>query len=69
MATAQSQAQMLWLQAFAACTIHKMVPFNPVDKKTSAVATMPDGQKIVTCKGAPQVALHICMHQGVACHW
>ncbi|KAK9833891.1 hypothetical protein WJX74_009082 [Apatococcus lobatus] len=35
--------------------IHSVVPFNPVDKKTSASVTGPDGSSFVTCKGAPQI--------------
>ena len=43
------------LQALGQFQIHSVVPFNPVDKKTSADVTGPDGSSFVTCKGAPQV--------------
>ncbi len=36
-------------------TIHRFIPFNPVDKKTIAYVTGPDGKSFVTAKGAPQI--------------
>ncbi|GAQ86610.1 h+ ATPase [Klebsormidium nitens] len=36
-------------------TVTKFVPFNPVDKKTVAHVTLPNGTQILTTKGAPQV--------------
>lgn len=42
-------------KAIAGWNITRLVPFNPVDKKTLAEATSPTGQHIVTCKGAPQI--------------
>ena len=35
--------------------ITKFIPFNPVDKKTQATVIMPSGEKLMACKGAPQV--------------
>ena len=35
--------------------IEKLIPFNPVDKKTAAHLIMPDGTKLIVTKGAPQV--------------
>ena len=43
------------LQVLDKYIIHKVVSFNPVDKRTSAEVTMPDGTTITTSKGAPQV--------------
>ena len=43
------------VQVLGKYIIHKMVSFNPVDKRTSAEVTMPDGSTITTSKGAPQV--------------
>ena len=51
------------VQALESYTVHKTVPFNPVDKRTSAQVTMPDGTTITTSKGAPQVLSMIkCMN-------
>jgi H+-transporting ATPase len=36
-------------------SIDRLIPFNPVDKKTVAEVTSPSGQRIITCKGAPQI--------------
>ena len=35
--------------------VERVVPFNPVDKKTTAVFTTPEGQRLHASKGAPQV--------------
>ena len=35
--------------------IKSLVPFSPVDKKTSASFVGPDGKAMHACKGAPQV--------------
>lgn len=35
--------------------IEQVVPFNPVDKKTTAAFTGIDGRRLLACKGAPQV--------------
>lgn len=43
--------------AIGAYTISRFIPFNPVDKKTIAYCTGPDGKKFVAAKGAPQVCL------------
>ena len=37
-------------------TIERVVPFNPVDKKTTAVFTTPEGRRLHAAKGAPQVS-------------
>ena len=40
-----------------------MVPFNPVDKKTTAKVVSPDGKDLIVTKGAPQVPFqqaHLC---------
>ena len=39
----------------AGYTIESLVPFNPVDKRTSATVVTPQGQRLVVAKGAPQV--------------
>ncbi|KAI3423925.1 hypothetical protein D9Q98_009759 [Chlorella vulgaris] len=39
----------------SAWKIRRFVPFNPVDKKTLAEVTAPDGRALITCKGAPQI--------------
>ena len=36
--------------------ISRMIPFSPVDKRTTAYCTGPDGKDFVTTKGAPQVS-------------
>lgn len=36
-------------------SVQRLVPFSPVDKKTSAWVTSPEGKKLVTTKGAPQI--------------
>lgn len=41
--------------AISRYTISRLVPFNPVDKKTLAEVTTPDGRQLATCKGAPQI--------------
>ncbi|KAK9817909.1 hypothetical protein WJX72_004165 [[Myrmecia] bisecta] len=43
-------------KAIVKYTIKKFVPFNPVDKKTTATVVMPDGSTILTSKGAPQAS-------------
>lgn len=35
--------------------VERIVPFNPVDKKTTAVFTTPEGRRLHATKGAPQV--------------
>ncbi|EIE22120.1 P-type ATPase [Coccomyxa subellipsoidea C-169] len=35
--------------------IERVVPFNPVDKKTTATFTAPDGRRLLASKGAPQI--------------
>ena len=35
--------------------VERVVPFNPVDKKTTAVFTTPEGRRLHATKGAPQV--------------
>lgn len=35
--------------------ISRIIPFNPVDKRTTAYCTGPDGTSFITTKGAPQV--------------
>ena len=35
--------------------VERVVPFNPVDKKTTAVFTTPEGHRLHATKGAPQV--------------
>lgn len=35
--------------------IERIVPFNPVDKKTIATFTTDEGQRLQAAKGAPQV--------------
>lgn len=35
--------------------IEQVVPFNPVDKKTTVAFTGHDGRRLLACKGAPQV--------------
>ena len=42
-------------------TISRFIPFNPVDKKTIAYCTGPDGKKFVAAKGAPQVGLYVLL--------
>ena len=37
-------------------TIERVLPFNPVDKKTTAVFTTPEGHWLHAAKGAPQVS-------------
>ena len=37
--------------------IDRLIPFNPVDKRTTAYLTDSEGQKLVTTKGAPQVPI------------
>ena len=37
--------------------IERVVPFNPVDKKTTATFTAPDGRRLLASKGAPQVII------------
>ena len=37
-------------------TIERVVPFNPVDKKTTAVFTTREGRRLHATKGAPQVS-------------
>lgn len=44
------------LQAIEVYEIKKFTPFNPVDKKTTAVVVHPDGRELVVAKGAPQVS-------------
>lgn len=41
--------------ALAGWRLTRLVPFNPVDKKTLAEAVAPDGKALSTAKGAPQV--------------
>ena len=41
----------------AGYTIKSLVPFNPVDKRTSATVVTPEGQELVVAKGAPQVSV------------
>ncbi len=36
--------------------VERVVPFNPVDKKTTAVFTTPEGHRLHATKGAPQVS-------------
>ena len=43
--------------------INRMIPFSPVDKRTTAYCTNPDGQNFVTTKGAPQVLPLLCPSQ------
>ena len=43
------------MQAIKDYKVTKFIPFNPVDKKTSATVTFPSGETVITCKGAPQV--------------
>lgn len=40
--------------------INRLIPFSPVDKRTTAYCTGPDGKDFVTTKGAPQVRL-LCL--------
>jgi hypothetical protein len=47
----------LRLQAIAGWRVKSVVPFNPVDKKTTAEVVSPDGQDLIVTKGAPQVQL------------
>jgi hypothetical protein len=54
---AVSNLDALLLQVISGYNVTKFVPFNPVDKKTVAHVTLPNGAKIVTTKGAPQVTL------------
>lgn len=35
--------------------INRLIPFSPVDKRTTAYCTGPDGKAFITTKGAPQV--------------
>ena len=44
-------------QAIADYEIKSLVPFSPVEKKTSASFVGPDGKAMQACKGAPQVNL------------
>ena len=37
-------------------TVERVLPFNPVDKKTTAVFTTPEGRRLHATKGAPQVS-------------
>lgn len=46
------------LQAIKGYQITKFIPFNPVDKKTQATVITPSGDKLIACKGAPQVRTH-----------
>ena len=46
---------MAFLQAIAGWQVKSVVPFNPVDKKTTAKVVSPDGQDLIVTKGAPQV--------------
>ena len=43
------------MQATREYEVTKFIPFNPVDKKTTATVIGPDGKQMQTCKGAPQV--------------
>lgn len=47
---------MCYPQAIAGYQIKKLIPFNPVDKKTTAEVVTPDGQDLIVTKGAPQVS-------------
>jgi magnesium-transporting ATPase (P-type) len=46
---------MACLQAITGWQIKSVVPFNPVDKKTTAKVISPDGKDLIVTKGAPQV--------------
>ena len=48
------------LQATRKYQVTKFIPFNPVDKKTTATVIGPDGKQMKTCKGAPQVHGQLC---------
>ena len=48
---------MCLLQAIAGWQVKNVVPFNPVDKKTTAKVVSPDGKDLIVTKGAPQVPL------------
>lgn len=45
--------------------IERVVPFNPVDKKTTATVCAPDGRRLLATKGAPQV--RALFHQTSVC--
>lgn len=57
-------------QYVAGYKITKFVPFNPVDKKTTAVAITPGGEPLTTCKGAPQIIADMLVDPKAqeACH-
>lgn len=47
----------LALQVISNYKITRFIPFNPVDKRTQATVTMPSGEEVIACKGAPQVRM------------
>ena len=53
-------------EALSGYQINSLVPFSPVDKKTSASFVGPDGKSMQACKGAPQVAF-CCFASCVKC--
>ena len=57
-------------QAVAGYQIKKFTPFNPVDKKTTAIVITPSGEHLVVAKGAPQVPhrLFPALSSGRSCY-
>ncbi len=42
--------------------LEKFKPFDPISKRTEAIITAKNGEKIIVTKGAPQVILELCAH-------
>ena len=42
-------------ESLAGHTVHRFVPFNPVDKRTESTVTAPDGTEWLYSKGAPHI--------------
>ena len=49
--------------------VESLVPFNPVDKRTSATVVSPQGEKLVVAKGAPQVCRFGAMPAPTRCSY
>ena len=72
----QSSHNALAMQATKQYEVTNFVPFNPVDKKTTATVIGPDGRTMKTCKGAPQVGYMVYaghtstrIHRPIMCPW
>lgn len=57
-------------QYVAGYKITKFSPFNPVDKKTTAISITPTGETLMTTKGAPQIIADMLSDEDAqkACH-